>query len=255
MHYCIAEVLTRRPGPSPRFSSSTIATGGEPLAAAEFAVTGGRSAAERLAFDRAAELFKLAMELRSDRNEDWSIRFEEAQALANGGRTLKLPKSISMPRQKANGCSDARRNFSGEGEGRRAIPDRRLPDQGYSMHLRDVFADLKLPFPAGAAVGAVHVVKNRLRFWWQLTRGQRARIGRRFRPRAFSDWTRFGSPPRYGHADYVVGEAMTSWYLTEVARHRDRSRLLRALALKFERLRKYRQPLEHAEKCEPPPMG
>ena len=31
--------------------------------------------------------------------------------------------------------------------------------------------------------------------------------------------------------DYVVGEAMTSWYLTEAVRHRDRSRLLRALAL------------------------
>ena len=233
LHHRIAEALTRRPGVDPETLVEHYRDAGELLAAAEHAIVGGRSAAERLAFDRAAELFKLAVELRGGRKEDWPILLDEAQALANGGRPVNAAETYLEAAKKAK----ALRRDSSEISAVKVRAAEQFLTGGLLTkglkHLCDVFADLKLPFPAGPRAAQLMSLKNRFRFWWLTRRVQRHEL-MDSPPEGFLRLDTLWVASRgMVMLDYVVGEAMTSWYLTEVARHRDRSRLLRALALEL----------------------
>ena len=232
LHHRIAEALSRRPGVDAETLVEHYRAAGDRLAAAEHAITGGRSAAERLAFDRAAELFKLAVDLRDSRDEDWPILVEEAQALANGGRPAEAAETYLEATRKA----ESLRCDSNEISAVKVKAAEQFVTGGFLVTglsvLGGVFDDLKLPFPSGPRSAQLMSLKNHLRFLWQL---------RRVEPRELTETppemllrldTLWVASRSIGMLDTsAAGEAMVSWYLIEAARHRDRSRLLRALAL------------------------
>ena len=231
LHGRIAEALRTRPSVDAQVLVEHYLGAGNRPAAAEYALIGGRNAAERLAFDRAAELFGLAVDLRERGAEDWPLLKEEAQALANAGRTEEAANTYlkASANAKQMGCH-ANEISAVEVKAAEQFLTGGCLSQG-ELHLRDVFKGLQLPFPGGPRRANLRSLWNRLVFQLSL---------KHIRPEVLTDTppedllrldTLWVASRNMVMLDYVVGEAMTSWYLTEAVRQSDRSRLLRALAL------------------------
>jgi eukaryotic-like serine/threonine-protein kinase len=231
LHGRIAEALRTRPSADAQALVEHYLGAGNRPAAAEYALIGGRNAAERLAFDRAADLFGLAVDLRERGAEDWPLLKEQAQALANAGRTEEAAHTYlnTAASAKQMGCHLNEISAVEVRAAEQFLTGGRL-SQG-ELHLRDVFKDLQLPFPGGPRRANLRSLWNRLMFQLSL---------KRIHPEGLTDTppeallrldTLWIASRNMVMLDYVVGEAMTSWYLTEAVRQSDRSRLLRALAL------------------------
>src|SRR5205807_1964011 len=86
--------LRAQPAPDPDLLVDHYLGGGDLPQAAEFAIHAAARAAEALAFDRAAERYGLALELRGDDPDRWSLHARRAEALANAGRGAEAAVSF-----------------------------------------------------------------------------------------------------------------------------------------------------------------
>jgi eukaryotic-like serine/threonine-protein kinase len=237
IHRGIAEALKTRLDTDPEILVEHYLGAENQVAAAQHAIVGGHRAAERLSFDRAAELFGLAVRLRGDRVEDWNLLEEQAQALANAARTKEAAETYEKAAENAGlmQCKPKKQALTLKAA-EQFLTGGVLP-QGL-LFLGKVFGDLKLRFPPRWP--RITSIGNRLRFLWRiLLRNQLGALSN------FGLNRQSETPPEVllrldtlwvasrsmVMLDYVVGEAMTSWYLTEAVRQRDRSCLLRALGL------------------------
>jgi tetratricopeptide (TPR) repeat protein len=239
LHRRIAEALTARSNTDPEILVEHYLGAGDRVEAAQHAIVGGRHAAARLAFERAAELFDLAVKLRDDKEEDWKLLEEQAQALANAGRTnesAQIYLKAAANAEKLN-CEAIKISAIKVRAAEQFLTGGFLA-RGSSL-LRGVFDDLKLAFPTGPASAHLVSLKNRGTFLCRMwLRRQGGNLFRVLRPsgntpplvllRLDTLWVASRSMTML---DYLVGEAMSSWYLTEAARQNDPSRLLRALCI------------------------
>jgi len=99
----IALVATRSPDPSTVYEHFRAA--GDP-AASEWVVRAAEDAASRLAFDRAAELYGEAFELRGRAAADWPLLEQRASALAAAGRSALAAGVFATAAAAADRVSD-----------------------------------------------------------------------------------------------------------------------------------------------------
>ena len=165
------------------------------IEAAYHAKTAGHKAVRRLAFDRGAELFGLASQLRGRRIEDFDLLELQADALANGGRTRRAARTYYKAALNAEKASHKRERATqiGVKADERALAER---DRGTQIRVKaaeqalaggffqsgrkllcGVFNDLELSFPSEPLSAHVLSIKNRLKFSANLwLRNQRAHL-------------------------------------------------------------------------------
>lgn len=84
-HLRLADTVRRSQKPDPQVLAEHYLQAGEEALAADYALEAGDIAARALAFDRAAEFYRLNVRLRGD-DASWSSHSKLADALANAGR-------------------------------------------------------------------------------------------------------------------------------------------------------------------------
>ena len=105
LHRNIAQALGTSGSADPEDMALHLAAAGEGVAAAGYAVLAGRKRARSLAFDRAAELFRMAIELKGPDHPDLgTLTLELADALAAAGRGARA----------GDAYLEASRDFPGE---------------------------------------------------------------------------------------------------------------------------------------------
>lgn len=93
-HRRIADAVRGSQRPDPLMLTEHYMQAGEEELAATFAVEAGQAAARTLAFDRAADLYRIAVRLRGAA-ASWSLHAELAEALANAGRGIEAGQSYA----------------------------------------------------------------------------------------------------------------------------------------------------------------
>lgn len=221
------------------------------IEAAHQAREAGNKAVSRLAFDRGAEFFGLAVQLLGRRKEDFELLEAQADALANAGHTKKAArtyyKSAFNAGRMLQGCGRATQirakaadqALAGRATQIRAKAAEQALAGGFFLSgrklLRGVFSDLELSFPTRPLTAHFLSLKNRLSFWWWLKknapflgeppRNKQVSSGDALQadthnvtPRELRLDTLWIASRNMTMMDYTVGEAMTSRYLTEVTR-------------------------------------
>jgi eukaryotic-like serine/threonine-protein kinase len=103
-HHRLAVVYEASPTPDPEALAQHLAGAGDALRAAEFAVIAAQRAAQALAFERAAQLYRLALSL--DPAQGQTVRAALGEALANAGRGAEAADALL---QAAEGAPPAER--------------------------------------------------------------------------------------------------------------------------------------------------
>ncbi len=103
-HGNLADVYERQPEADAEALFRHCLGAGRRERAGHWAVQAAERASDTLAFDRAAELYREALELRDDRNERPALLTRFADALANAGRSLDAADTFE---QAARACSAA----------------------------------------------------------------------------------------------------------------------------------------------------
>jgi eukaryotic-like serine/threonine-protein kinase len=201
---------------------------GDPARAADHAILAGRRAAERLAFDQAAEFLLLAARLRDPNGEDSALAVELADALAHAGRSseagdlfLRAARlETSDPLATAEYEARAAQQFLYSG---------RLA-AGREVYCK-LFTDLGLAFPETVRAANRISITNRIPFAVGLRRLKVRSAGESPAQALMRVDTLWAASKGFLMLDYVVGDAIFSCYMREAAALGERSRVLRALAL------------------------
>ena len=176
-HRQLAEGLGRQPSPDLHALVEHYSGAGDPDTAAAFAVEAARAAVDALAFDRAAYLYGLALDLRSDRDADWPTRVRRAEALGYAGLGAEAGAAFEEAAASAE-------RIEPDGERRRMLLRRAGEQYLYSGRLeqglalmRQVLAELGSPVPGNPRLAALLL---RARLLWKArryTRGGNLRAG------------------------------------------------------------------------------
>ena len=251
-HRQIADVLKKAPGVDPEILLEHYLGAEDRGAAADYAKKAALKALTRLAFERGAELFGLAVQLRGHKREDFDLLVSQAEAWANAGRTKKAARTYYKAALQAQNVQCERDRVT---EIRVKAAEQALAGgffQSGRKLLRGAFKNLELSFPTDPFAAHVLSIKNRVKFngnlwlrrhvpWLETHRLPKKthhgfdgphRVGiHKIAPRDLRLDTLWVASRSMSIIDYVVGEAMTSWYLTEAVSQNEPSRLLRAFGL------------------------
>ncbi len=230
-HRQIADTLALEPNPDHELLTEHHLGAGQLAAAADHAVLAGRAAANRLAFERAIALFRLALEHRGGGVPAWPIEAELAAALSDAGR-LEEAADHFLAVSRAVG---ARTPGQLEEAAYKLKAGEKLLHCGLHARgravIREVFRDLGLRFPETVRAAHRMALGNRIWFALRLTR-LRVKNHDDVRPELLLRLdTLWGAATGLVMLDYVVGDAMISRYAREAARVGERSHTVRALGL------------------------
>ncbi len=164
-HLSLAETIRQSPAPEPgTLVEHYLAAGHEPMAAM-FVVDAADRAASALAFERAAELYTLAIRLGAKNRPRWQLERDLAEAFANDGRSRQ--------------AADAYQNAAGSARHADAPAHVRLDLQllaaehylrsGYVQEggrvLENVLESVDIPYPASPTHALATVLVMRTKLW------------------------------------------------------------------------------------------
>jgi eukaryotic-like serine/threonine-protein kinase len=201
---------------------------GELEIASVHAILAGRKASERLAFNHAAELFSLAARLRGPVEEQASLAAELADALANAGRSSEAA-DLFLRAARANRQDPPAAALYEMRAAQQLVYSGRLTE-GLKAHQK-LFADLGIAFPTTVRGAQRMSILNRTLFavgLWRLKARATKEDQRLALVRIDTLWE---ASTAFMMLDFVVGDAMFTCFMREVASLGEPSRVLRALAL------------------------
>jgi tetratricopeptide (TPR) repeat protein len=201
---------------------------GDAATASEHAILAGRKASERLAFNQAAEFLSLAARLRDPLEGGASLTLELADALANAGRSSEAA-DVYLRAACANEQNRPAAALCEMRAAQQLVYSGRLTE-GLQAHHK-LFANFGIAFPTTVRGAQRMSIINRALFAigvWRLKvratkEGQRLALVR-------ID-TLWEASMAFMMLDFVVGDAMFTCFMREVASLGEPSRVLRALAL------------------------
>jgi hypothetical protein len=199
---------------------------GEPALAAEHAISAGRQARERFVFNQAAEFLVLASQLGDFLKESVSLTVELAEALADAGRSAESGEHFLQAAQASQPDRQAVAIYRARAA-QQFLYSGRL-SKAYTIY-RQLSADLGLVFPDTIRAAFRISLANRIPFLIGLRR-------LKVRPRAEHPAqalmrvdTLWAASKGLLMMDYVVGDAMFTWYMREAAALGERARVLQAM--------------------------
>ncbi len=230
-HRELADGLRAQPSPDAQLLVQHYLGAGEEGLAGEYAVPAASAAEAALAFDRATELYGLALRLRHGHDPDFSIRIKRAEALASAGR---YADSGEVYEEAAVAAGEAAPSVQTKSMLRGRAAEQYLYG-GYlargMLALRDVLRDLGEPVPPTPAAARRSALALRLRF---VLRGTRFRLPM---PRPFRR-TRFVRLDTLWRAskgtamlDHSLSDLLVVRHLLGALRIGEPSRALRALGM------------------------
>ena len=201
----------------------------EPTLAAEHAISAGRRARERFAFDQAAEFLLLALRLRGSDDGDPPLTVEIADTLADAGRSAE--SGDLFMRAAAGRWSDQEAMGACEALAAQQFLYSGRLTESYAVY-RKLFTSLGIVFPATAGAAFRMSLTNRILFSVGLPRLKVRSASERPAPQALTRVdTLWAAAKGVMMMDYVVGDAIFTCYVREAAALGERSRVLRALAV------------------------
>ena len=172
-HRTLADGLRAAPAPDAQLLVQHYLGAGDDALAAEYAVRAGGEAHAALAFDRAAELYGLALRLRAGQDTDFSIRVKLAEALGSAGR---YGDSGQVYEEAAHAAGSGAPNVQTRSMLRGRAAEQYLYG-GYVARgmdvLHDVLRDIGVRVPPTPAAARRAALRLRLRF---VLRGTRVRL-------------------------------------------------------------------------------
>jgi hypothetical protein len=229
LHLALADAMSALPGADPEALVTHFTAAGETRRAGRFAVAAADRAAAALAFDRAAKLYRQALELDSDAAPRWMLHRSLAEALTAAGRGAEAAQSFTT----------AAAALAAASPGDPVVIDlrRRAAEQflrsGHveegTAAMREVLGAVGVEMPATPLSAAAIMLRHRARF---LLRGHdfTPREGARREALARLDalWSAATSLSMTSHA---VADALGVQHLVEALALGDRSRVTRSLGL------------------------
>ena len=230
-HRQIADTLALEPDPDHELLTEHHLGAGQLAAAADHAVLAGRAAANRLAFERAIQLFRLALQHRGDGAPAWPIEAELASALADAGRLEEAADHfLAAARAVGAGARNPLEETRYKLKAGQHLLHCGLLDRGRAV-TREVCRDLGLDFPDSLGAARRMALRNRIWFAIQLTR-PRIRNREELPPAVLLRLDMlWGAATGLAMLDYVVGDALISRYVREAGKVGEPSHTVRALAL------------------------
>jgi eukaryotic-like serine/threonine-protein kinase len=230
-HRQIADLIALAPTLDHELLTEHRLAAGQPAAAAEHAFVAGRQAAQRLAFERAIQLFRLALENRAPSAPAWPLEAELAAALADAGRLEEAAEHyLAVARAVAAHAPGQLQEATYKLKAGEHLLHCGLLARGRAI-TREVFRDLGLDFPETLAAARRMALVNRVLFALRLARlrvRDRKEVPASVRLRLDTLW---GAATGLVMLDFVVGDAMISRYIREVGRAGDTAHLVRALGI------------------------
>lgn len=166
-HRRLAEALRATPNADPEALVEHYRGAGDAAWAGHYAVLAAQQAAEALAFDQAARMYGLAVELHAGDPEQWRLRSKLAEALVNTGRGGPAAESFVAA---ARDLSERSPGDPRVLELRRYAAEHYLRsghiDDGVAM-LRTVLATVGIEYPASPQRALISVLAQRARLWWR----------------------------------------------------------------------------------------
>jgi hypothetical protein len=160
-HGALADALQTRPSPDPEAVFRHCLGSGRNEEAADWAVRAADRAAGALAFLRAAELYRRALELKSWEDPRTAVlQTSLADALVAAGRSAAAAPMYAAAATKSTGSSglDLRRRAAEQ-----FLVSGHI-DEGI-VELRALFADLRLPYPTSPSGASLGLVRRLLQLW------------------------------------------------------------------------------------------
>ncbi len=162
-HQLLAVTLEEAGGADPETLAIHFQGGGERIKAGGYYAAAADQAAEALAFDRAAKLYRLALELRAlEGAEGRALRLKLSNALANAGRGADAAQAYLAAAEGADPATvlDLRRRaayqYCSSGHA----------DEGRAT-LKTVLESVGMKLPATPLRALVGLLLGRLRLWWR----------------------------------------------------------------------------------------
>jgi eukaryotic-like serine/threonine-protein kinase len=226
-HRALAEALEASPNADPEAVAFHWLGAGDPAQAVALAERAATLSAQKLAFDHAARLLRLALEhtpAGSERAQ--SLRVQLAEVLQQGGRYLESAKAFI---EAAEGAPEGQRLALRGAAANDLLTAGQLDDGEQLLHA--VLAEVGLRAPR-TALGAV--------FWLLYYRAAAMVLGMRYRerdPASLSERDRvrldalLAAAMGFALVNFVLGACMSAWHLAEALRRGDRRRVSRAAAL------------------------
>jgi eukaryotic-like serine/threonine-protein kinase len=201
---------------------------GDHWPASEHAILAARAASGRLAFHQAAEFLLIASRLRDPLQNDAVLLVEFAQALANAGRSSEAADLfLRVAKLQA---SDAAATTLAETQAAQLLLYSGRLSEGRAL-CRKIFIDLGIAFPETVRDAQRTSILNRVLFLVGLKR-LRVRPGWEGRGEALARVDALWAAAKgFLMLDYVVGDAMFTYYVREAAALGERSRVLRAMSM------------------------
>jgi eukaryotic-like serine/threonine-protein kinase len=199
---------------------------GEPALAAEHAISAGRQARERFAFSQAAQFLMLASQLRDFLEEGASLTVELADALADAGRSAESGEHFLQAAQASQPDRQAATIYRTRAA-QQFLYSGRL-SKAYTIY-RQLSTDLGLTFPETVRAAFRISLANRIPFLIGVRR-LKVRASAERSPQALMRVdTLWAAAKGLLMMDFVVGDAMFTWYMREAAALGEPSRVLQAL--------------------------
>lgn len=230
-HRQIAELLSTQPDPDHQLLTEHYLGAGEAVKASEHAFIAGQEAAGRLSFDRAIQLFNLALEHKGAEVEAWPIQAELASAYADAGRLEEAAEGFLVLSQAfKEQAPDSLKAATYKVKAGEQLLYCGLLSRGYAV-MREVFRDLGLAFPEKVRTAQWMGLVNRIRSAIRLTRVV-VRHQKGISPELLLRLNTLWAAARgLVMLDFIVGDAMIGCYAKEAVRMGERSHVLRALGL------------------------
>ena len=225
-HTRLAEALEAQPDQDPDAVATHFLEAGLPARAIKHARKAADKAFEALAYDRAALLYRRAIDLAPDEAERQTMRIRLAEALANAGRDKKTAPAFLQAAARADReqALDLRRRAAEE------LLIAGQIDPGIAA-LREVLADVGLRMPSSLVEAVMALLLFRFVLW---VRGMRydlrpeSSIPRAARIRMDACW---GVARTLSVTDPTLGSYFQTRMLLYVLRHAEAYRLVYVLAL------------------------
>ncbi|NUZ05913.1 serine/threonine-protein kinase [Piscinibacter koreensis] len=231
LHKRIADVLMQSPNPDLRAVVAQLLGAELTTQASGVAVLAARQEANRLNFATAADFLALAIQHEDASGQLSDMHAELGMLLANAGASRKAAQAYLRSLETLDhSCSPRLHVAQLKVHAAEQFLCAGLLASGIDL-LRNVFADLSLPYPHDQRSATRTATLNRLLFALRVGRAAASPAGNVPAETLLRLDTLWVAAKGTCMLDYVVGDAMASWYLRESVEAREPTRLLRAVGL------------------------
>ncbi len=231
LHTRIAEVLMQSQESDPRALVAHFIGAGQTGHAARYAVLAARNEAGRLNFAIAADFLALAIQ-HDDGNASLSdLNAEYGAVLANAGASRKSAQAYLRSLETLDHTRSSRLEVAQlKVRAAEQFLSAGMLTNGVDL-LRNVFTDLSLPYPHDRRSALRIATLNRIMFALRVQRAVSSPAPNVSAETLLRLDTLWVAAKGTCMLDYVVGDAMASWYLRESIEAREPVRLMRAIGL------------------------